>query len=545
MPTRLSRPVTTALMIVVGLSAIVAPMALAARIAYSQGLAAERSHARSYAREALRRADATTDQADQAIKRLAALGATGVGRCSDESLALMRNLDVSSDYIQAMGAMSGTVVTCDSVGGGREAVDLGPADVTTPSGASVWNQVRFPYAPGQQFIAVGRDGFVVIVHRALVIDITDDQSVSLAVFTVPNGLVVTSRGQVDARWLTEVVHRYPVPARQPRVLEETFTRDGHLVAAVTSSRRYIGAISAFPIGAVDRRAHRGALLLVPVGAAAGVILALTVLYFARQRLGLPAVLRSALRHREFFLVYQPIVDLDTGRWCGAEALIRWQRHDGELIHPDLFVPIAERCLGADFTTHVVDLVAEDLGALKGHHPDFYVSINVTPMDLERGGTVDLFRGLVAKTGVPPELVAIETTERIPLNRDKACRVIRQLRQFGFGVVIDDFGTGYSSLSYLQALEVTALKIDKSFVESLGTDAPTNQVAFHIIEMAKELKLGMVAEGVENEAQARVLGERGVRLAQGWLFSEPLTWDELILALESAPELPPLAERFPA
>lgn len=503
------------------------------RMAQSQGVAAERRHAMSYADELLRRSAATADQAGQVISRLTALAATGVEPCSDQSLASMRELDLSSSYIQAVGAMSGTVLTCHSVGGRSEPVDLGPAGMISPRRMRVWDLVQVPFAPGERFIAIERDGFVVIIHRELVIDITHDQTTSLAVFTVPEGLVLASRGRVDPRWLHTVLNRYPRSTRDPLDLKEGFTRDGYVIAVATSPRFYVGAISTLPTSAVDRRTRQAALLLVPVGGAAGLVLALIGLFVARRQLSLPAVLRSALRHREFFVVYQPIVDLDSGRWCGAEALIRWQRPDGELVQPDLFVPIAERCLSVRFTAHVVDLVAADLVELTTRDPDFYISVNVTSTDLERAGTVYLFREVVERTGVRPDLLVLESTERTPLNHDKARRVIEQLHETGFRVVIDDFGTGYSSLSYLQTLNVTALKIDKSFVDSLGTDAATNHVAFHIIEMAKELHLGMVAEGVENEAQARVLRERGVHLAQGWLFSRPLRFDDLILALDAA------------
>ena len=328
-----------------------------------------------------------------------------------------------------------------------------------------------------------------------------------------------------------MLDRYPQPATRPEPFEATFVKNGQLVSVMTSPRRFVGAISSLPTTAVDRRARTIGYLLIPIGAASGLALALAALYLGRQRLGLPNILRGALRHDEFFLVYQPIVDLDSGRWCGAEALIRWRRPDGELVQPDLFVPIAERCLNSRFTEHVIDLVARDLAAI-AEHPHFYLSVNVTAADLERPETVELFRKLIVETNAPPDVITIEATERSPLNQEATGAVIRDLHQLGIRVVIDDFGTGYSTLSYLRTLDVAALKIDKSFVETLGTDAATNAVAFHIIEMAKELDLDMIAEGVENEAQAQALRERGVRRAQGWLFSQPLSLDELIVELDA-------------
>jgi len=530
-PRRRRRPSSELLVGIAAILAVVAPIVLAVRLARGQGVAAERSRVRALAREVLRRTEATVDQTDQAIQRLVALSAGGLDPCSDRSLALMRNLDVSSDYIQAIGAVSGTVLRCDSVGSRRESVDLGPADVTTPRGVKVRTNVRLPFAPGQAYAVLERDGFATILHRDLAVDITTDPAVSLAVFATPGGVLVTARGRLDRAWLETAAHRFGPVASGPLGGEAVFTRDRHIIAVVASSRRYGGALSAVPTAAVDRRAQRAALLLVPVGAAAGLGLAAAVLYLARRRLGLPSILRTALRHGEFFLVYQPIVDLDTGRWYGAEALIRWRRRDGEEIDPDLFVPIAERCLNHRFTAHVLDLVAQDLADLTVSDPDFHLSVNLTPMDLQSPATVALVRRLIERTGVVPDRLTFETTERDPLDPQRARTVISELHACGVGVVIDDFGTGYSSLSYLQQLDVNALKIDRAFVESLGTEAVTNNVAFHIIAIAQELHLDMVAEGVEEEVQAEVLRQHGVRLAQGWLYSRALSRDELLLGLE--------------
>jgi sensor c-di-GMP phosphodiesterase-like protein len=274
--------------------------------------------------------------------------------------------------------------------------------------------------------------------------------------------------------------------------------DGDYVVAIRRSKEFDWtSVAAVPVKYVDIRSHKLSMVLVPVGIAAGILLA------------------------------QPVIDLQTGRCVGAEALMRWRRANGKLVAPDLFIPIAEESnLILRITGRVLELIERDVPKLIQDHPEFHIAINLSAADLQSVNIVSSLRGLMDRTWIKPKNLMVEATERGFINTELAHEVARSFRDLGICVAIDDFGTGYSSLSYLTTFEVDYLKIDKSFVDTIGTDAATSTVVLHIIEMAKSLDITMIAEGVETRMQAEFLRERGVQYAQGWLFAKAMPIHEL-------------------
>lgn len=256
------------------------------------------------------------------------------------------------------------------------------------------------------------------------------------------------------------------------------------------------------------------VLAVLGGALAGLLM--------RRELSLEKALQQALRRGELEVDYQPLVDLATRRCVGAEALVRWRRADGQRVRPDLFIPQAEAsgqiCA---ITQRVIELVMQQMAELLRAYPTLYISVNLAAADIAQGRFVEVARQQLASQGVAARQLVWEVTERGLVDVEQACQLLGQLRQAGHRIAIDDFGTGYSSLSYLQRLPVDVLKIDKSFVDSLGMQAASSSVAPHIIDMARDLGLKVIAEGIESATQADTLQQLGAQVGQGFLFSRPL------------------------
>jgi diguanylate cyclase (GGDEF)-like protein len=268
---------------------------------------------------------------------------------------------------------------------------------------------------------------------------------------------------------------------------------------------------------------------------------------ARRRLTLENELRNALKKNEFVLHYQPIVSLGSREMTGFEALVRWQKSDGQIIPPSDFIPLAEETGLIVFIGGWV--LEQSLKTLARWHQDFprakplTMSVNVSPRQFHQTDFVDQVIDAVTASGVPPHTLRLEITESVTIqNAEQAIGILRRLRQFGVRVSIDDFGTGYSSLSYLHQLPFDTLKIDRAFVSALQSRSDGGQIVQTILDLAKNLNLDVVAEGTESEDHVNVLHQMGCGYAQGYFFSHPLDEAaaiEMLSTNAAAVEAPPL------
>ena len=263
----------------------------------------------------------------------------------------------------------------------------------------------------------------------------------------------------------------------------------------------------------------------------------------RDRLSLENDLRRAIANNDFEVHYQPIVSLATGMCIGFESLVRWTRN-GERVSPVAFVPIAEELgLIEPLGTWVLQEACRTFAEWQRQYPHAgldCITVNVSSRQLVKRNFPRVVQQTVHQTGLRPADLRVEITETALLdNPGDAAIVLRELRDFGVKVYLDDFGTGYSSLSHLHNLPVDALKIDRSFVNSLLLPGRP-PVVESILALARTLNTSVVAEGIESEVQARELERLGCTHAQGFLFSHPLPTEKAEALISAGRPLGPKA-----
>ena len=245
------------------------------------------------------------------------------------------------------------------------------------------------------------------------------------------------------------------------------------------------------------------------------------------RLKLDAALRTAISQQAFVLFFQPIVNVADGRAIGAEALIRWPQADGTLIAPDDFIPLAEETgLIVDLGEWVLQTACAEAIRWQQAGYSLPVSVNVSPRQFKAGNLTQVIERALEVTGLAPELLCIEITEQLVLtNTQEHLAVLRAIKALGVTISLDDFGVGYSSLSYIKRFGPRCLKIDRSLIADVTTDSDDAAIVKAVIAMSKQLRLSVVAEGVETEAAHQFLREIGCEEAQGYYFSRPISAGE--------------------
>lgn len=250
----------------------------------------------------------------------------------------------------------------------------------------------------------------------------------------------------------------------------------------------------------------------------------------RERRQLEDDLRVAIEHEELHLLYQPQIDYSSGKIVGAEALLRWRRKGAGLVPPDTFIPLAEQSgiiieIGNWVLEQACKQVREwlDIG-----WADFRVAVNLSAIQLHNEELLPTIERMLSSYRIPPACLEFEVTETCLMQDvDKARQQLLALRKLGVAIAIDDFGTGHSSLAYLKRLPLDKIKIDRSFVQDVLDDDDDATIVRTIIQLSHSLQFKVLAEGVETEAHERTLIAMGCDEGQGYLYSRPISADEVL------------------
>ena len=248
---------------------------------------------------------------------------------------------------------------------------------------------------------------------------------------------------------------------------------------------------------------------------------------ANQRMVLERNLRLGLERGEFILHYQPRVDIGSGTVIGMEALVRWNHPETGLVSPGEFIPVAEETgLIIPMGQWILETACRQARQwIDAGHGQLRVSVNLSARQFRQENLLEVIEATLRDTGLPPDNLELEITESIVMDHvDKAIAILERLRGLGLHIAVDDFGTGYSSLNYLKRFPINTLKIDQSFVRDLTRDSDDAAIISAIIALARNMRLSVVAEGVETREQLAFLREEACDELQGYYFSRPLDAD---------------------
>ncbi len=493
---------------------VILPVCVALLAAYQLSLHDQGNRAQVLADVVLDRTTHTSAQIANVYDKMAPFGPDQA--CSPAAVATMRQIDLGSTLLQGVGYVEGATLKCSSLTDARP-VAVGPVDYISATGSAFRRNRRLEIAPETPLLLVtGPSGYTALIHPALVFSLAGDTA------ELPAGLVAHLSRVVIVSSGVDLGDWDSVPIGAPDS-SGTLSRGDQLIAWHRSPQWDNFSYAAVPLSSVWEGFLELSRLFVPAGLVGGVLTLMLLRRVLAGRQSLPSLLRTGLRRGEIFVVYQPIADMQTGNWVGAEVLARWQRPGGEMVSPDVFVSIAEKHGLVERLTHlVVEAALRDFADFAAKRPSFFLSINISTADLRSADFPAFLIASCKAAGMPPGSVHLEITEREAVDPEREAESLRTLRGYGFAIGIDDFGIGYSNLAYLDTLQLDYIKIDKAFVHSAAQGELGGEIIDHVVGMARTRHLDVIAEGVEREEQRQILLCRGVSLAQGWLFGRPMS-----------------------
>lgn len=330
-------------------------------------------------------------------------------------------------------------------------------------------------------------------------------------------------GATVARKLTDPDLAKPETSLLPSITSTAASQRYPMRVVITTPGRALAAVH----GALFLYANIGGLVLAIVAAA-------IVLIVGRRSGGPVREMHDGIRNREFVPYYQPVIDILSGRLAGCEVLVRWIKPDGKMIPPGRFISLAEAS-GEIFpmTVALMEAARDDLAELYGDRNQLKVGFNLFAGHFDDLDIVSDVERIFGSSPIRMTQLMFEVTERQPLHDIPRARlVIAKLQALGARVALDDVGTGHGGLSYLLKLGVDVMKMDKMFVDAIGTDRYSVAIVDSMVKLADDMNLDLIAEGVETIEQVEYLRGKGVRMAQGYVFAPPLPASSFKLLVEA-------------
>jgi sensor c-di-GMP phosphodiesterase-like protein len=491
--------------------------ALAAGGARTIALSLARADLESYTSLLLARAESIARETDNA---LAEANQVKGDPCGPNDLGHLRKIAFTARNIKDVGRLIDEKLACSSfLGVVVPPFVAPPPDIVTSAGQKVWLNAPLLLAEGVSALVVASG------NANAVIDPSPFNDLAQVPFRHVVAIVSPERRRVLRWWGQRLVDDSILIDHK----DTSVDTDADIIRVRCSKEYFICTVAA-----LDRREAiaRQSVFIFGFGAFGSVLggfLSLIGFLLHRTPQPLTTRLRHALRRDQLTVMYQPIVDLRSGRMVSAEALVRWTDRDGKAIPPDVFVSAAEtNGTAGEITAYVLRYVGRTAGQLLREYRELVITVNIVAADLSDPDFYAVLQQTFDTSDIERKQIGLELTERSTARLDVAAPAIARLRQLGHPVYLDDFGTGYSSLAHLQDLNVDVIKLDKAFTDTVGTGSVKVSIVPQILEMAQALGLRVVVEGIETETQYAYFASAPSHCyGQGWLISPPMSFDRLV------------------
>jgi len=454
----------------------------------------------------LRLARRFDDIVGEANRVFAELGQLQAPRCSEDELLAMRTQVFNARFLRDIGRIEDNVLHCSTALGHLERPYRGgPPDLRIHGDLGLKTDREVLAGTDTRTMVIEDRHYNALVDPSVVTDLAAAMDTAI--------LFLSPKSGTDHDW-----HPFHSSTSPP---------SEDLSSVHCSGQSGLCIMLHFPKDRLSAWQPQTRLAMAGFGGAAGFALFLVIFIGLRQEDTPERRLRRALEKDWIHATYQPLIRLPDHRLIGFEALARWRDDDGDAIPAEDFIAMAERTgLIGQVSERMIQTIGKELSPWLRQHPECVIAINIAPAELDDDALIDkLDRELIAR-GVNAEQVYIEITERTMVENASAHARIEQLSRRGFKVYADDFGIGYCGLAYLNDMDVHGIKISHLFTAAVATDSPKAALVPRITELARELGLEVVIEGVETQEQAQSLTELEPILVQGWLYSAGMDIDDL-------------------